>query len=429
MSEKFTPQNYLISNSTKTQTELGLLNQKADYSRLQKSLYDFIINRKLASGAVVVFGTKRNFQIVCEGFQQEINDNECEKLIPIKEDSIFDLASITKIFTCLSILKLVDEGKVRLHDKIKSIDDRFVNLSEVTIEQLLSFAVKLETKKRIDMVENAEQAETLLFNIIPQKYSKGERVYTDMGAMVLKYVVETVSGKQFYKFVKDNILDVCKMNDTFVELNEKDRARMVSNNFERRIIGNDFIVDKEIFIGNINDKKARKLNKSKRQLHGHAGMFSTAIDMAKLVQGLLNGKIVDKRWLKVIGINRTGKQLPNGEYSQYHGYLCYSKNPKEYESEVSHWLSDSSFALGGFTGGIIQIDPVNEVFVCMLSNRCHNRVTNIDDISGQVAWNDGKKYICNKRFAYERGYVVEEAVKLALQNRMLEQLQGEEKNS
>lgn len=90
------------------------------------------------------------------------------------------------------------------------------------------------------------------------------------------------------------------------------------------------------------------------------------------------------------------------------------KNPDRRNSEVSHYLSDYAFALGGFTGGILEIDPVNEVFVCMLSNRCHNRITNIDSSESISISDNGKDFMCNKDYVYERDAIVEEAVKLAL---------------
>jgi hypothetical protein len=109
--------------------------------------------------------------------------------------------------------------------------------------------------------------------------------------------------------------------------------------------------------------------------------------------------------------------------------MCYSKNPVERDSEVNHFLSGSAFALGGYTGNQLTIDNTNQVFIFMASNRCHNRVTSIigEDCQnacgkdGYVEWNDGNKYLYNKDYVYERDpYVIEPAIKLALQYRFLE---------
>ena len=89
--------------------------------------------------------------------------------------------------------------------------------------------------------------------------------------------------------------------------------------------------------------------------------------------------------------------------------------------------------MGGYTGTQLTVDCLNQVFVFMASNRCHNRVTNINgkqvtnDGVKYVDWNDGKKYICNKTYAYERDEnVIRPAVELAMQYRFLEYLMNKE---
>ena len=166
---------------------------------------------------------------------------------------------------------------------------------------------------------------------------------------------------------------------------------------------------------------------------GHAGLFSTAGDMAKLAIALMEEKVLSIENLKKIGINRTGKMIGENDVTQFHGYLCYSKNPIEMNSEVNHFLSGNAFALGGYTGNQLTIDIENGVYVFFASNRCHNRVTNITGASeedyvqnGYVKWKGGKSYKYNKKYAYDRDdCVMKPAVKLALKYKCLEYILGE----
>lgn len=421
---------YDLYKKKKDKTEETLFSELSAQSGLQERISKFIYEQKQASGLVLSFGTAKHREVLCFGNQQELDDEGNSSIIPMRQDSIFDMASVTKIFTCLSVLKLVDMNVLNLSDDIFALDNRFIHLSGISVEDLLSFKVPLKTADRIEAAQGLDEADKLIFEIAPDFTQT--RLYSDMGAMVIKYVIERITGQEYYEFVKKHILSPCNMQDTTIQILPKDLGRTVSNNYERRIQNNKYIVLDNIKKGIISDGKARRLNQFHIQLHGHAGMFSTVDDMSKLSQALFQGKIVNPKWLEQIGINRTGRQNDDGSFSQFHGYLCYSKNPVEQNSEVNHFLSGNAFALGGYTGNQLTIDATNQVFLFMASNRCHNRVTSVtgDDAcvkDGFVEWNDGKKYLYNKEYAYIRdAEVVEPAIELALQYRFLEWLIDDE---
>lgn len=402
-----------------------------EQSKISELLKKFILDDKMAPGAVIALGTKNHQEILYLGNQQEVADNGKEEIIPMAEDSIFDLSSVTKIFTCLMVLKLVELEKINLSDKIYNLDHRFINLKEVSVEDLLTFKITLKTKQRLEILDNLDAIEKEIFEIMPSE-PEG-RLYSDMGAMVLKYVVENVMNDNFYRLVQIYILQPCQMNSTYINIPEDAAKRIVSNNFERRIINGNFVTLDKIFKGVVSDGKTRAINSFGVQLTGHAGLFSTAGDMAKLAMALMEEKVLSIENLKKIGINRTGKMISENEATQFHGYLCYSKNPIEVNSEVNHFLSGNAFALGGYTGNQLTIDIENGIYVFFVSNRCHNRVTNITGVSeedyvqnGYVEWNDGKFYKYNKKYAYDRDdCVMKPAVELALKYKCLEYILGE----
>ena len=402
-----------------------------EQSKISEHLKQFILDNKMAPGAAIALGTKKHQEILYLGNQQEVADNGDDEIIPMAEDSIFDLSSVTKIFTCLMVLKLVEMEKIELSDKIYNLDHRFINLKEVSVEDLLTFKVPLKTKQRLETLNDLDAIEKEIFEIMPSE-PEG-RLYSDMGAMVLKYVVENVMKDNFYRLVQIYILQPCRMNSTYINIPEDAAKRIVSNNFERRIIDGKFVTLDKIFKGVISDGKTRAINSFGIQLTGHAGLFSTAGDMAKLAIALMEEKVLSIENLKKIGINRTGKMIGENDATQFHGYLCYSKNPIEMNSEVNHFLSGNAFALGGYTGNQLTIDIENGVYVFFASNRCHNRVTNITGVSeedyvqnGYVEWNDGKSYKYNKKYAYDRDdCVMKPAVELALKYKCLEYILGE----
>lgn len=115
--------------------------------------------------------------------------------------------------------------------------------------------------------------------------------------------------------------------------------------------------------------------------------------------------------------------------SQFHGHLCYSKNPVAKNSEVNHWLSGNTFALGGYTGNQLTIDYRNQRYIFMASNRCHNRITSVSgrdivyEAGMTLEWPDGKRYICNKGYAFDMDEsVINPAIELAMKWRFLEWL-------
>ena len=339
--------------------------------------------------------------------------------------------NVTKIFTCIVVLQLIKEQIIKIDSKIGQLDKRFKYLQDVTIKDLLSFRVPLRTDDRIENALSYEDAEYLILNIKPD-YTQS-RLYTDMGAIVLSYVVESVTGTDLYNLVRKYILDPCDMKDTVLVIRPEDMGRVVSNNYERRIANNNYCVIRDISKGMVNDGKARKLEKWCPRLYGHAGLFSTAADMGKFASMMLSGNLLDSQFVNKIGVNHTGKKNEDGTFSQFHGLLCYSKNPVAKNSEVNHWLSGNAFALGGYTGNQLTIDYRNQLYIFMASNRCHNRITSVSgmdivyEAGMTLEWPDGKRYICNKGYAFDRDEsVINPAIELAMKWRFLEWLLGSE---
>ncbi len=392
--------------------------------QLDSGVRYLVDKRRVITGIAGAYGNLKNGDRFHHGNIREVRfDNGAfvPDVVPMDEQTIFDLASVTKLFTCIAVLQLVEHGKLSLDTTVGQIDKRFVHIPDATIDGLLSFRNALQTSARIDAAPNAEEAERLLFQIHPAPAPK-RRFYTDMGAMVLKYIVESVSGQSYFAFLDENILSPLGMNHTFAAVPEALLSNTMCCNFERTAIDGDFRVDINCPTGTVHDPKARLLNTALPGPCGHAGLFSTLGDMTSLARGLLGDALLSRKTLLSIGVNRTGKQLPNGDYSHHLGYLCYVKHPIQTFSEVPVCFGEHTIAFNGFTGNHFSIDPEQNRFMILLANRIHNRVTTLTgradptDHTETVRWNDGHEYILSQNFVYMKDKYLKNTIGELLQS-------------
>ncbi len=151
------------------------------------------------------------------------------------------------------------------------------------------------------------------------------------------------------------------------------------------------------------DPKAAVLQGVSGDLCGHAGLFSTLGGMEKLARAILAGKTVSPESLRKMAVNRTGRMLPDGTYTQYLGYCCYLKHPDQYYSEIPAGMTSAAFGIGGFTGNHFSVDPGSGRYTVFLGNRVRGRLTVLippegrdrtdyglaPDGTGQFRWPDG----------------------------------------
>ena len=390
-----------------------------DYrAQLNDGIRYLVDERRVISGIAVSFGSLAAGEAFARGRIREVR-LERGVFVPDEADmderSIFDLASVTKLFTCIAVLQLCERGKLAIDGPLGSFDKRFINIADTTIESLLSFRTALRTTARLDAAASAEEAEKLLFEIRPAPAPK-VRFYTDMGAMALKYVVESVSGLSFWEYLQTYILQPLGMRETFAAVPEALLYRTVCYNYERTVQEGRFCLDAGCPVGTVHDPKARLLNMGLPAPCGHAGLFSTLSDMTLLAKGLLGDALLRRKTLLEIGKNRTGVRYPDGEYSQYMGYLCYSKHPVQTFSEVPACFGERAIGLNGFTGNHFSVDPEQNRYMILLANRIHNRVTVLtgradpNDHTETVLWDDGKEYVVSQNFVYMKDRYLKNAI-------------------
>jgi len=378
-----------------------------------------IVDFQYVTGIGVTFGSPSEYFFEFEGTTHDKNiiAKECES---VDKDTIFDLSSISKFFTLIIVLKCVELGYFSLNTELGNLDNRFVNLKDITVDELLSYQKEIKTKKRLEGCLSITEVENLLFTAT---YENKIGIYSDLPAMIVRIIVEKVVGIDFYELIEEWIFKPCTMHDTYLKIPKDKINQTMSNNFERRIINGKMVVFDDIDTGVCNDGKARIFNGEK--FAGHAGLFSSVDDMRKLCIHFLEGNLLNKESMDLLRHNKTGHRLPDGNYTRYFGYLCYKKHPIRELSEVHPALSDSAFAFGGYTGNQLTIDVEKKLFVFMASNRCHNTVTQIiplDDIEKYVLVSndkesvkyDGFEFPFTKNYVYKRDSYIMDPIILFL---------------
>ena len=331
------------------------------------------------------------------------------------ESAVYDLASVTKLFTGLTAMRLREEGALDFSRTVTDYDPRFRNLRDVTVEQLMAFQVQVQTDGRIDAQPDREAALKSLLRAFPVPHP-AKRAYSDIPAMILKYVMEKAAGESFYSCVRKCVLEPAGMAETWAKVPEERKKDCLLYAPEYRIENGRRIRRDSPDRGIPHDPKAEMLQGDTEDLCGHAGLFSTARDMERFCRAVLSGKVVSSGSLAEMAVNRTGKRLEDGTWTQFLGYQCYLHHPDQYFSEIPVYMSPSAFGIGGFTGNHVSIDPGTDRFSIFLGNRVRNRLTVIlpksgeactacglrADGVGRILWEDGSLHASSVNYVHQK---------------------------
>jgi CubicO group peptidase (beta-lactamase class C family) len=398
-------------------------------THLRASMAELVERKGMLTGITVCWGTADACAGESLGLAREMireRGSFREAPLPIHQDTVYDIASLTKLFTLAAALQLVERGKMAFEDDVARLDPRFDALSGCSLLDLLSYEAVLKTPQRVDAQPDVAAAEKQVFFIRRVPEEEGAKLYSDMNALVLKYLVEAVSGKPYYLYLKEHVLGPLNMDETWIKAPEERWACIVDYNYEHRMINGSYKLLDGNFPGLPHDPKAKLLGNGGRDLAGHAGLFSTAGDMCRFAMGLLSGKVISKEVLGQIGINRTGRHEEGRPYRQYMGLICFSKSAVERLSEVPPWMGNKAFALSGYTGNHLAIDPELGVFDLFLGNRCHNRLSVVEpkdgaealglmpDGTGDIAWPDGRRVKSSFQYVYQKDALLHAPVRECL---------------
>lgn len=410
-------------------------------SGLKEIIDNFINLTQITPGVILDFGTyKTRDTVLCGKSQEYVMENGImvPSPKPIEQDTIFDLASTSKLFTAISILKLNEEGLIDVFEPITKYVPEFKNLEDVTIYDLLKFRVMIVTDTRVDGARSKEEAEQILFSVHKKDDQNFTNAYTDMGAMVLRYVVERVSKIPFTEFVQANIFEPVGMIDTYLNVPEEKLDRVANENYSSIIKSDGSVVTRfDNTPGTPHDAKALAIGELDGIAPGHAGFFSTKDDMVKLGNALIKGDVLKKDTVATISDTATGFK-DDDKYTRFYGSLVYLKQPDPENLSVYPPLSGRAFMSPGFAGTTLCVDPINEITLFIGSSRLHNRIYQIhpsqiknikvDEHNKKTFTlpNGEEKIVC-ANYTRDKEVMVKLALDLSLQYQLLEKIRSTNK--
>ncbi|ASK62325.1 serine hydrolase [Virgibacillus phasianinus] len=322
------------------------------------------IDNRIMAGAVVLVA--RSGKIVKEdahGYAARyVNDDyeEMENPVKMQADTIFDLASITKIFTSTAVMQLYEKGKFNLDDPVATYIPAFAQngKEDVTIRQLLTHTsgftpwISLYT-----MADSREEAYQTVF-AQPLEHDPGTHyAYSDLNMITLGALVEQLSGERLDHYINEHITEPLGMNDTMFNPPASLKDRTAATEYQPW-------TDRGLVWAEVHDENAWIMD----GVAGHAGLFSTARDLAIFAQMILNdgqyegARILQPESVQLMGTN----QLPNFP-GDAHG-LGWELNQSWYMGALA---SPSTMGHTGFTGTSIVINPNKQTMVIVLTNNVH----------------------------------------------------------
>ena len=284
---------------------------------------------------------------------------------PVRSSDIFDLASITKVIaTTSAIMRLVDQNKINIDKPVVTYLPDFEGKkkkykkqkSTITVKDLLSHSSGLPAfKQYYQMKKSRDLILESIYNTEPVRMIGDTLIYSDVGAIMLGELVEKVSGLSLNKFTDSLIFEPLGMTTTFFNPPKEKIHRIIPTEVDPN--GN-------LIHGYVHDENAHSLG----GVAGHAGLFSTAKDLAIFSQMMLNKGIYG--WKRIFRQNTVelfttrANMIPESS-------RCLGWDSPSGASSGGVYLSDASFGHGGYTGTTLWIDPENEIIVILLTNAVH----------------------------------------------------------
>lgn len=352
------------------------------------------IEQKKLPGAVVLVARKgRVVYLKAFGYKNLIPQKE-----PVTIDTIFDVASLTKVLaTATSVMLLVEEGKLSLTDSVSAYLPDFAQNGKgsITIVQLLTHYSGL--RPDLDLDELWEGYETGIKRALGEQLvsSPGEKfIYSDINYIVLAEIIRQVSSKPLHKFAAERIFRPLGMEHTDFYPSMAFRSRIAPTEYRGG----------EMLQGTVHDPTTFRMGGHA----GHAGLFSTVQDTAIYAQMILNlGEFEGVRILSPLSVLKmTTPQSPEGA-NHWRGLGFDIHSP--FSGPRGDLFPIGSFGHTGFTGTSLWIDPYSSSFVVLFTNRVHpsggGSVTSlrkkvasvvgasiIDDVTMQGPWRELRHY-------------------------------------
>ena len=320
---------------------------------LDAIVHDAIDNREVPGAVVLV---EHDGQVL---YKKAIGNRALDpKSEPMTVDTIFDIASLTKVVaTTTAVMQLVQRGDVRLNDPVAKYLPEFSQngKDDVTVRDLLTHFSGF--RDDLDLSTPWQGHDTALSMAYAEKLVSppGSRFqYSDINFIVLGALVERVTDTTLDRYCDTHIFTPLGMTHT---------RFLPPVSWRPKIAPTDLDENGKMLRGVVHDPTARRMG----GVAGHAGLFSTVDDLAKFATALLNGsQILSPQMVEKM---TTPAQPPNATVLRGLGWDIDS----QLSSNRGSLLPVGSFGHTGFTGTSIWIDPTTRTFIIVLANAVHPR--------------------------------------------------------
>jgi len=335
--------------SVKTTIPLYMIASLLEELAIHSSIF---LNKKNQDGINYVYGLSTGIYLpdkngsykfkIIQGYTDEYKTKRLD------DNTLFDVASITKLFTLLLTFKLIEYEVFKLDDKIADLAPEYSNLQDYTIEDILKLCGIIYTDGRIDGLSNDEALEKIK-TIYLKSNDRTVNNYTDLGSIILAKVIEKMISK-YYNLTYEQILNkyiLDKYDLTSTMYNPNSNYQTTGNG------NNDNLV---------HDPKTRSLN----GISGSAGLFTTSEDLAKLADHMFKVNYVNYDYLKhLVSKDNLIKMGTNTFYNTPQankGLLgLYVKHTDDNKFLAPKDYSNYVFTAQGWTGSSAIFDPINQI--------------------------------------------------------------------
>jgi CubicO group peptidase (beta-lactamase class C family) len=347
---------------------------------------DKAIEKQEIPGAVVLARMPREGEVLDYVWVRGLAAARPERL-PMRRDTIFDLASLTKpIATATAIMLLVEEGSIALDDPVAKVLPSFADRGKeaVTIRHLLTHSAGLkpvrefhelliqkERKTGERLIGTKEGRDWIIDRVLrsaPVHEPGAAAVYGDLDFIALGAIVEEVSKQPLDEFCESRIFTRLGLVDTRFFPIPVDGSQAAPEALRRRVAATENCAWRERIVwGEVHDPNAFAMG----GVAGHAGLFSTADDVMRFAQRFLDA------------YHGRNPSLPPERVREFceKQYLPESSDwalgwdtPTKGSSSSGQHFSERSVGHLGFTGTSLWIDLERELVVVMLTNRIHQVV-------------------------------------------------------
>ncbi|MFD7119874.1 serine hydrolase [Streptomyces sp. NPDC059922] len=286
-----------------------------------------------------------------------------ERRIAMAEDTVFDLASLSKLFTSILAVQRIERGELELAARVTTYLPEFgrAGKQDVTVRQLLTHTSGFRAWVPLYTAPTYEGKLQLLWNEAPVSPPGTAYLYSDLNLITLQLILERITGRTLDTLLRDEITAPLSMHRTRYNPPVSWRPKIAATEDARPPWSG---LDRGLVWGEVHDENAYSLG----GVAGHAGVFSRAWDLAVLARTLLNGGAYGRaRILRPESVELMFTDFNSGFPGDAHG-LGFELYQHWYMGAMA---TPRTAGHTGFTGTSLVLDPTTDSFLIVLGNSVH----------------------------------------------------------